>query len=127
MSPPLSRQRPSVEIPSIKRELSYLPVNVATGCGSLSPDIRSNCPPDFSTSTSTASSVKGIGKYLLFGEPEQAGPFQQCKAFHVETQEEFVCKVKFLNLLYMLVLGSNCALCDTISFNYNKIDRYIWG
>lgn len=97
MSPPRSRQRPSVEIPSIKRELSYLPANVSAGCGSLSPDIRPNCPPDFSASTSTASSGKRIAKYLLFGEPEQTGPFQQCTAFHVETQEEFVCKIIPLN------------------------------
>lgn len=93
MSPPRFRNRPSLDVSSVKPELSYLQANVATSSGALSPDVRYNCPPDFSATTSTATSVKRIGKYLLFGEVEQSGPFQQCTVFHTESHEEFICKI----------------------------------
>lgn len=93
MSTPRSRQRPSVDILSVKRELSSLPANAAAGCGTLSPDIRPNYPPDFLANSTTTSSIKRLGKYLLYGEADQAGSSQQCTALHVERQEEFICKI----------------------------------
>lgn len=92
MYPVRSRPRPILGINSSKR-VNDNSFSASPSSGALSPDVRPNTLPLFPVNVDdVASSVKKVGKYLIFGLTE-SGEVQTCRAICTEKQEEFVCKV----------------------------------
>lgn len=88
MSVHRARLRP-LYIPQRKHVEFEQPSNLKGG--HLSPDLQPSTPPTFPTDN--CHSVSQIGKFLLLDPIDQNGTVHIYKSLHLETQQEFTCKV----------------------------------
>ena len=112
------RARLSVQIPD-RKYVDFDQPPCLTG-GTLSPDLQPSTPPtypraDNHTDNSLHASVQSvpqatqIGEYVLVQQTDNVGDIQVFRAFHCDSQEEFLCKVRkttffFLNGVFYIFL-----------------------
>lgn len=82
--------RPHVVLPDRKHAELIHDTSPLLG-GSLSPDLQPNTPPTFPQPV--CQDCFKIGKYLLVQPLDKVGSTQIYKAFHCDTEEEFICKI----------------------------------
>lgn len=107
-------RRPSLHIStSRKQDPSFIPSEYVEG-GALTPDVQGSTSPTFQNNESV---IWKVGKYLMLEGQETSGVVQTRKALNLETQQEYLVKVRyFLHYLILIcfVLIIEISVCGTL-------------
>jgi len=96
MNPERARtRRPSLHISTSRKQdsNSTFPAELVECGGALTPDVNGSSSPTFQKNESV---IWKVGKYLVLEGKEASGTIQTRKAIHLETQEEFIMKVRYV-------------------------------
>ena len=89
-----NRPRPRLQIPETKQHVDF-PNSPCIFGGTLTPDLP-HSPPVFPSGDETekAQGALKVQNYVLSNLLDSHGQTKVYKAFHIETHEEYICKVR---------------------------------